>query len=647
LSGIAGIYCFDGSPPEPAALEQMMESMAHRGLDGRAAWSRGPVGLCHLKLCTTPESLQEHLPMTDATQKLVVTADARIDNRDELIKELAIAETHQLVTDGELILAAYNKWGKDCPEKLVGDFAFAIWDERNRTLFCARDHFGVKPFYYYRSEGIFAFASEIRALLRLKAIPGRINEIRVADFLGRTELDSTSTFYQDLLQLPAAHGMLVSHQRSAMRRYWALDASRELRLKSDAEYDEAFREHFTRAVTDHARSAYPVGSLLSGGLDSSSIVAVAKKSVLENSGSPLYTFSGVFNHLTQCDERPFINAMVAQGGLNPQYVISDRIDPWADIDEALREQQEPFPGPFLFVRRAFCHLARDLKVRVLLDGSMGDAVLPQGLGHLTELIQRGRWWRFATQLLTLKKTVYRNFDVPLRSLFWERAIRPLVPAPVRTAWRGLHNLARPGANRVWASIINPELASRVHLAERLHDLRADSARPPRTAREEHERFLASGLYHTFGTTGRAAAAFGLSSTHPFADRRLAEFCLSLPAEQLLGQGLGRLVLRRAMHELPEMVRMRRDKSNLQPLVMSMLFGSSRRPFIERVIFEETDVMEEYVDLDALRAAYRRCAGWEQRGGYASSAEVRDALHVWRAVILSLWLRARRSPERWQ
>ena len=647
MSGIAGMYCFDGSRLESGALEEMMESMAHRGPDGRAVWSRGPVGLCHLRLCITPESLQEHLPLSDVAQNRVLTADARIDNREALISELAISGAgNGGVTDGELILAAYNRWGERCPEKLVGDFAFAIWDGRNQTLFCARDPFGVKPFYYVRSGRAFAFASEIRALLRLKVIPDRINETRVADFLGRTELDPASTFYQDLLQLPAAHSMLVGPEGSAVRCYWALDASRELRLMSNGEYDEAFREQFTRAVRDHARSAYPIGSLLSGGLDSSSIVAVAKKLVSENSGSRLYTFSGVFDRLTQCDERPFINAMVAQGGLDPHYVVSDCLDPWADIDEALREQQEPFLGPFLFVRRAFCRQARDLKVRVLLDGSMGDAVVPQGLGHLTELIQRGRWLSFATQLLTLKKTVYQNFEVPLRSLFWDRAIRPLVPAPVRTAWRGLRSLARPGATREWASIINPELARRVHLAERLHDLQADFARPARTHREEHRRFLASGLYHTFGFTGRAAAAFGVSSTHPFADRRLVEFCLALPAEQLLGQGWGRLLLRRSMHELPETVRWRRDKSNLQPLVMSILFGSSARPFVERVVFGETDVIENYVDLSALRGAYRRCAGWEQRGGYASRAEVQDAYHVWRAVILSLWLRARlteRSP----
>ena len=284
------------------------------------------MGLCHLRLCITPESLHEHLPMPDAAQNLVLTADARIDNRDELINELAIAETgHRVVTDSELILAAYARWGEGCPERLVGDFAFAIWDGRNQTLFCARDHFGVKPFYYHRSGRFFAFASEIRALLRLKAISGRVNETKVADFLGRTELDPTTTFYQDLLQLPAAHSMVIGHERSAIRCYWALDGSRELRLKSDDEYDEAFRAHFTRAVRDHVRSAYPIGSLLSGGLDSSSIVAVAKKVVFEKFRFPAAHLLRCFRPLDPMRRTTLMSGnTVSPGTSRSTWVISSR-----------------------------------------------------------------------------------------------------------------------------------------------------------------------------------------------------------------------------------------------------------------------------------------------------------------------------------
>jgi asparagine synthase (glutamine-hydrolysing) len=185
------------------------------------------------------------------------------------------------------------------------------------------------------------------------------------------------------------------------------------------------------------------------------------------------------------------------------------------------------------------------------------------------------------------------------------------------------------------------LASRLHLAERLGDLRADFARPARTAREEQARFLASGLYHSFGVTGRTAAAFGMSASHPFANHRLVEFCLALPPEQKLGHGWSRLVFRRALAGvLPDEVRWRRDKSNLQPLAMSMLFGASNRMLVERTLYEDAEVIRDYVDLGPLREAYGRAAAWERRGGQALRGEVQDANHVWRAVILSLWLGTR-------
>src|SRR5262245_20600165 len=160
----------------------MVASVAHRGPDASGSWCQGAVGLGHRMLWTTPESLSEKLPLANQAGDLAITADARIDNRDELTAALGLPP-HSGVTDSMLILLAYEHWGEHCPEKLLGDFAFAIWDGRKRVLFCARDHFGVKPFYYCHSGRLFAFASEIKALLSLPEVPRRLNEVRVADYL--------------------------------------------------------------------------------------------------------------------------------------------------------------------------------------------------------------------------------------------------------------------------------------------------------------------------------------------------------------------------------------------------------------------------------------------------------------------------------
>ena len=178
MSGIAGIYYLDGRPVEGMDVQRMIDSIAHRGPDGCGVWTDGSVGLGHRMLWTTPESLHEKLPLTNKSGDLTITADARIDNRDELISALNFnGRPRETITDSEIILAAYEKWGEKCPEELLGDFSFAIWDKRKQIVFCGRDHFGVKPFYYHLSEKIFTYASEIKAMLCLQHVPRRLNEI--------------------------------------------------------------------------------------------------------------------------------------------------------------------------------------------------------------------------------------------------------------------------------------------------------------------------------------------------------------------------------------------------------------------------------------------------------------------------------------
>lgn len=163
MSGIVGIIYADNRSVESKKLEQMTAKIAHRGLDGIHTWYGEGIGLGHLMLWTTPESVQEKLPLLNTTRYLILTADARIDNRSELIDALNLEKN---ITDSQIILAAYEKWGTCCCEYLLGDFAFAIWEHRQKRLFCARDHLGVKPFFYYHSPEFFIFASEIKSTLR-------------------------------------------------------------------------------------------------------------------------------------------------------------------------------------------------------------------------------------------------------------------------------------------------------------------------------------------------------------------------------------------------------------------------------------------------------------------------------------------------
>ncbi|NJN18498.1 MAG: lasso peptide isopeptide bond-forming cyclase [Oscillochloris sp.] len=353
MSAIAGIVYGDGRPVDQHKLAQMAHALAHRGPDGSGSWSGNGAGLGHQMLWTTPESLYERLPLVNRRGGLVITADARIDNRTELISTLGLSDREPgIIGDSELILAAYERWAERCAEHLLGDFAFAIWDERARTLFCARDHFGVRPFYYHYSPNYFAFATEIKALLALPEVPRRINKAKIADYLLVFHEDRVSTFYTDIVRLPPGHCLLVRDGQVRTWGYWALELPPELRLKSDDQYAEGYRAVFTEAVRCRMRSAFPLGSMLSGGLDSSSITCVARSIAREQGLDPIQTFSAIFDEVKASDERPFINAVLDQGDLVANFTHGDQVTPLGDLTQVLRHEDEPFFAPNLFVNWA-------------------------------------------------------------------------------------------------------------------------------------------------------------------------------------------------------------------------------------------------------------------------------------------------------
>lgn len=624
MSGIAGIYYLDGRPVERTDVERMVDRIAHRGPDGSGVWTDGPIGFGHRMLWTTPESLHEKLPLTNKTGELTITADARIDNRDELFSTLNLnGRPHDTITDSELILAAYEKWGEQCPEKLLGDFSFAIWDKRNQKIYCARDHMGVKPFYYYHSDRTFVFASEIKALLTLQEIPRRLNELKVADYLEFMEEDKAITFYQDILRLPSAHNLEVDYKGVRSIQYWSLDPKQEIKLRSDEDYAESFREIFMEAVCRRLRSAFPVGSMLSGGLDSSSIVCMARQLLSQNGGGRLHTFSAIFNDVPECDERPYINAVLAQDGLEPHYLNADHISPWVDLDHVFFHEDEPFPAPNLFIDWTICQVAKEHGVRVLLNGLDGDTTVSHGIAYLTELASEGRLGTVFGEINGLSEHFKQTRWKFLRSY----CIGPLVPKPMKQVWRILHGRNHLG----WKlnEIINPDFAKRVGIRNRVRTLREKTAQSVRTEREDHYRRLTyGGIAVTLEIGDKAAAAYPLEFRYPFFDRRLIEFCLALPPIQKIDQGWTRLIMRRAMTDiLPKEIQWRGGKSDLSPNFNRALLIFERER-LEKMIWGGVKVIENYIDISALQTTYKR---------FVSKGSHDDAVFVWNAVNLALWI----------
>ena len=678
MGAIVGILRFDGVSVEASTLASMLDAMPHQGSDNLSVWKQDSVGVGQRMFWTTPESQSETLPLISAEGQFILTADARIDNRDELLSTLAITKPTSEIADSELILAAYEKWGESCVDHLLGDFAFAIWDARNQRMFCARDHFGAKPFYYFRSGECFAFSTEIKALWQVSTIAHQLDEVQLARFLSGDDSDKEATFFEYVKRLPPAHTLTITTEGAPrLRNYWTLDRNLEIHLGSDEEYAERFREIFTEAVRCRIRSAYPVGSALSGGLDSSSIACTARDLMQQVGTTPLHVFSAIYPSIPLSDERQYIDTAIAQGGMEPHFFHADEIDPFYDQERLLAHMDDFHAGGNLHIAWRTCELAQQAGVRVLLHGFDGDTTVSHGFYSIKEMALKGQWGTFSDTIKTVTKQfsaypnfsaanmlrifgypalerlaeqkkwltiasgiepLHKNFGLSRRKLFKNYLMLPMIPDPLLRRWRGLRNGApqpaveQNGIAPVFATLLNPDFAKRVQLyAQRQHS-EYERASDFDSDREEHYfRLNAGTLSRVLELIDLTGAVFGVESRYPFTDKRLIEYCYGIPASQKLHQGWSRYVLRRAMEGiLPPEIQWRSAKSNLGPGLTTTFrqFGSN---LLREAIFTNCEVIAPYVNLTTLQNAYRQYV----EDGVEAEAGVTQ---LWLVMMLSLWLR---------
>ncbi|MEN6553446.1 MAG: lasso peptide isopeptide bond-forming cyclase [Methanobacterium sp.] len=626
MSGITGIFLRDNGSVDPELIKKMNKSIAHRGPDGSEEWVEGSVALGHQMLHTTPESLHEKLPIKDPAENMVITADARIDNREELMESLGIISSPGMITDSEIILKAYQKWGEKCPEELLGDFAFAIWDETENKLFCARDHMGVKPFYYYISDELFVFASEIKALFVVPEVPRQLNEEQISEYLAMIYEDKTITAYNDIDRLPAASSITITFQDSGFRQYWVLDPDFEICFDSDEEYMEAFMDIFTEAVRCRLRSAFPVGSMLSGGLDSSSVVCVAQKILNEHGKYPLKTFSAIFESVPESDESYFIKKVLESDNFDSYFIEADKISPLADIDDYLFFRDQPIIAPNSFMSWNIYREAGKNGVRVLLDGFDGDTVVSYGEGYAMELLHNIRWKKFLVDVRGRSKLLNIN---PYKT-FFKLILNNLIPNVVkRLSWFLREYYGRTGSN---TRIIKTDLAKRVNLIEKLGEIHKNEMDVVYDAKARHYRAVNSGLVQAMlEFVDWFSTPFLIEARHPFFDKRLVEFCLAIPTEQKRWNGWDRSILRRALKNiLPIEIQWRKGKANLAPNFNRSLM-KFEEPLIDEILFENTYLIKDYVDVVKLKNIYINY----------KSGNTKDYMHIWNTLTLALWLRKNR------
>jgi len=572
MSSIAGVFYLDGRHAEAEALASMTEPvlrgpLAQEGAGPATFWTEGPAGLAHRLRRFTPEDAFETQPLHGADGRLVLVADARLDNREELGRTFGIPPgALQRMPDSALILKAYEKWGRAFPEHLLGAFGFALWDRAEQRLVLGRDHFGRRSLFYYQSARVVAFASSLTGLLRLREVPRRLNEPKVADYLLRMTVDPDETFFADVRRLPLAHTMTVEARRTERRRYRALDPKREVRFQRDEDYAEALRDVFTEAVRCRLRSAYPVGSHLSGGLDSSSVTCVAA-GLLRERGERLTAFSAVppegfvnpFETRAEADERPYIDAVLARyGNIDGVQVITGEESFLANLYEGFDAAGAPLSNVQNRVwAEAIQEEAARRGVRVLLTGQGGNITVSwHGRLLFPEMFWRGQWGRLGRMLRVSAVAQERSVG----ELFRKQVIVPTLPGAVRR-W-GASSLRGRTDVLLKRAYINPEFARRIRLVERVQ--RSSFRNPwrvelPNSRRRRVEFFAAGPIQDGADLLAAWRDGYGVELRDPTLDKRVVELCLAIPSEQYIAyQGKAhageRMLLRRAMaNTLPPLV----------------------------------------------------------------------------------------------
>lgn len=620
MSAIGGVFHLDGRPCEPAPLDALAALLRHRGPEGVATWRDGPAGLVHAHFVTTPESAAERQPVVDAVARVAITFDGRLDNRNDLLALLGADRV--AIGDAAIVLRLYRALGPECVARLLGDFAFAIWDGPLGRLLCARDHLGLKPLCYRVTADRIAWASETGALARYDGQVPRVNDGMIAEHLSGIVTHTGDTVFADISRLPPAHLLIADRHGVQVRRYWTPNLLEEIRYRDPDDYVEHLRELVRRAVAARLRVNGVVGISLSGGIDSSSVTGIAAELCRERAVAAARVEAFSLLVPGDADESAYWSHVVERWDLAAAEIPVTPL-PAGQLAGEARFYLDVPNTPLAAITDRVRAGMRARGISVALTGSGADEWLGPSPSAYADLLRQGRLGALAHRLhRDSADEWFMGWPAAIKSSVW-----PLLPPPVQAIVR---RILRRGAPPDW---IDPAFAARVDLAGRLSrhtiDLPHDSLERYDTW---HEGISGSSVY-IHETIERSSARAGVEMWHPFMDLRIVEFGLALPAEHRWREGRNKDLLRRAMAPyLPEAVAARTTSPDGTHLLFDGLQTEGGRALFEGM----TIAALGWVDEAVLLARFDRAAVLYHAGDrrFASLA-----ISLWRVAAIELWARA--------
>jgi asparagine synthase (glutamine-hydrolysing) len=599
VCGIGGIV--GGGPPSIASLERMAVEMAHRGPDGQGTWTDEIAGLAFRRLAIIDLDERSNQPMHLGPLHLVFNGE--IYNYIELRDELrGLGHAFHTEGDGEVLLHAWAQWGEGALDRFNGMFAFGIWDDAAAALTFATDPFAEKPLFYHRGGERLSFASDVRALRASDPAIGRPDAVALRDYLALGAMPALpATFFADVQRLPAAHLARFRAGSFELARYWSPG---EIDVPSTpgaaaTELGELLRD----SVRLRLRSDVPVGTSLSGGVDSSAIVSCCARLAGDHSR---HAFTAAFDGFER-DEWRYASEVAAAAGVQVHHAVRPTIDELLrDIERLVYDQEEPFGSTSIYAQWRVMAAAREAGITVMLDG--------QGADELFGGYAGSDGWALA-------------------SMGWRAALSGVAHD---------RRLAAPLAVAVGAQHAPHALVARYRLRGASPYVTAGAAREAASERDAEPTWVPGGsplrralLAQSFRLSlpvllryaDRNSMAHSVELRLPFLDRRVAEFALSLPPSLLYRDGYRKQVLRDAVRsEVPAAVLDRRDKVGYET-PEDQWFGSEAG---------RARIAEILLDRDARAGAHYEPGAIERD---VAAGSWRDVHAVWRAVNAELWLRA--------
>lgn len=613
MCGIAGIIEKNKSLPSWQKLEAMVSALSHRGPDDEGFYIKGNVALGHRRLNILDISPLGHQPMSDETGSVWITFNGEIYNYLELKKELG--GTYRSNTDTEVILKAYGKWGINCVKHFNGIFALAIWDDSKKFLFCARDHLGVKPFYFTEYRGAFYFGSEVKALLAA-GVSTRPNDSIIYDYLVYGCYQHTNeTFFSGIHQLPAGSCLVLRNGAFRIFAYWNLkELVREKKGWDLPKASEEFFHLFKNSVKIQLRSDVPVGLQLSGGFDSSALTAMVHN--LQKGQKNFRLFSHIYNnHLDQ--EKPYMQALAKGLGWRWEYITLSPQDMPDFAEEVLWHQDEPFPGLPTFGLHLLAKRCREEKIPVILGGQGGDEI---GAGYeyylgafILDMLREHGVKKALSELTGYGKLHgFSNSEEHLK--FFMQALVAYM----------LAGASADGSTFTNTRVLNEPFLRKSFKPRPVFEKPFDSD----LQNMQYRDILHTKLPRILHSADRAAMAYGVEQRVPFLDYRLVELGLSLAGTLKVKNGEQRYFMREAMRKyMPEVVN--RAPKRAVPSPQREWFQKELRPWILSILKSKSFSRRQYFNQAKVREEY---------GRYLKEDRPKNSFHIWQWIHLELWLR---------